>query len=85
MPRKVEVFSAGCPCCQDTIRTVDAAACPSCAVEVRDMHDPAVAEEARRLGIARVPAVVIDGKLAGCCAGGGVDLAELRRLGLGKP
>jgi hypothetical protein len=32
-----------------------------------------------------VPAVLIDGKLADCCAGRGVDLQVLRTAGLGRP
>jgi glutaredoxin 3 len=34
-------------------------------------------------GVHRVPAVVIDGKLAGCCQAGPVDAATLRAAGLG--
>ena len=82
--RNVEVFSAGCPCCLEAIAAVRAAACPSCSIEVRNMNDPDVAAEAKRLGIARVPAVAIDGKLAGCCDGA-IDLDELRKMGLGSP
>jgi hypothetical protein len=47
------------------------------------MSDPAVAARAKQLGIHRVPAVVIDGKLADCCATGPVDLDVLRSMGLG--
>ena len=83
--RKVEIFSAGCPCCVEAIQAVTAAACPSCGVEVRDMNDPAVAAKAKEYGIKRVPAVVIDGKLADCCASGGIDLSLLQSLGLGQP
>ena len=32
-----------------------------------------------------VPAVVIDGKLADCCAGRGPEEASLRAAGLGRP
>jgi glutaredoxin 3 len=81
--RTIEVFSAGCACCDETLQAVRAAACKNCDVVVRDMNDPAVAAEAKRYGIARVPAVVIDGKLADCCNSGGVDLAALRSMGLG--
>lgn len=83
--RKVEVFTAGCPCCDEAVQAVKAAACPSCNVEVRDMKDPRVAAEARKHGIKREPAVVIDGRLADCCASGGIDIAVLRRMGLGSP
>ena len=82
MARRVEVFSAGCPCCDEVVAAVRGAACPSCTVEVRDMRDPAVAAAAKALGISRVPAVTIDGKLAGCCDTG-IDISELRRMGLG--
>jgi hypothetical protein len=81
--RKIEVFSAGCPCCLEAIQAVKAAACSSCAVEVRDMKDPRVAADAKRYGINRVPAIVIDGRLADCCASGPVDLSVLRSMGLG--
>lgn len=83
--RKVEIFSAGCACCLEAIQAVTAAACSSCGVEVRDMNDPAVAAQAKQYGIKRVPAVVIDGKLADCCAGGGIDMGVLQSLGLGQP
>src|SRR5262245_22782660 len=49
------------------------------------MRDVEVAERAKGLGIRSIPAVVIEGKLAGCCAGGGVDEAILRAAGLGTP
>ena len=83
--RKVEVFSAGCPCCDETVQTVKKLACPACDVEVLDMRQDEVAQRAKQLGIRSVPAVVIDGKLSDCCAGRGVDEATLRAAGLGVP
>ena len=83
--RTVEVFSAGCPACEQTIALVNQVACPSCEVLILDMKDPAVASRAQSLGIRSVPAVVIDGKLANCCAGRGPDEATLRAGGLGQP
>ncbi len=83
--RKIEVFSAGCSACRETIEMVNRAACPSCEVTILDMHDAQVAERAASLGIRSVPAVVIDGKLADCCAGRGPDEAALRMAGLGSP
>lgn len=82
--RKVEVFSAGCSVCDDVVRMVEASACPSCDVVVLDTNDVQVALRAKALGISRVPAVVIDGKLADCCAGGAVDAATLKAAGLGS-
>lgn len=82
--RKVEVFSAGCQACAETVELVKAIACPSCEVVVHDMHDIAVAKRAKEVGIRSVPAVVINGELASCCAGRGVDEASLRAAGLGS-
>lgn len=83
--RKIEVFSAGCPACDDVIDLVNGVACPSCEVTVLDMHDPKVAARAKSLGVRSVPAVAIDGALAGCCAGRGPDEAALRAAGIGTP
>lgn len=83
--RKIEVFSAGCSVCEETIKSVRALACDSCEVNVLDMHDAGVAEYARRLGVRSVPSVAIDGKLAECCSGRGPDEATLRKAGLGQP
>lgn len=83
--RTIEVFSAGCPACEEAIRMVNRVACQSCEVSVLDMHNPTVAKRAKDLGIRSVPAVVIDGKPADCCAGRGPDEAALRSAGLGQP
>jgi glutaredoxin 3 len=83
--RKVEVFTAGCPACEPTVQLVKSIACPSCDVQVLDMHRPEVAAKAKQYGVTRVPAVAINGKLAGCCAGTGPDEATLRAEGLGVP
>src|SRR5437588_12889962 len=71
--RKIEVFSEGCLACQEAVEIIKRAACPSCEVTVHDMKDSNLARRAKTLGIRSVPAVVIDGKLADCCAGRGID------------
>ncbi len=82
--RQIEVFSAGCPACEETIELVKSIACASCEVTVLDMNDPSVASRAKSLGIRSVPSVLIDGQLADCCAGRGPDEATLRSAGLGQ-
>lgn len=82
--RQIEIFSAGCPACEETVALVNRVACPSCAVTVLDMKNPDVASRAKGLGIQSVPAVVIDGKLADCCTGRGPEEATLRAAGLGQ-
>ncbi len=83
--RSVEVFSAGCPTCEEAISRIRELACSSCDVVVLDMHQQEVADRAKALGIRSVPAVVIDGKLAECCSGRGPDEAVLKAAGLGQP
>ena len=83
--RQIEIFSAGCAVCRDVIDRVNGMACPSCEVVVREMTDPDVAARAATLGIRSVPAVVIDGLLADCCTGRGIDDAVLRAAGVGQP
>lgn len=83
--RKIEVFSAGCSACEDTIKLVNDLACESCEIIVLDMHDAKVAGRAKKLGVHSVPAVAINGELAGCCAGRGPDRDSLRAAGIGQP
>ncbi len=48
------------------------------------MNDPKVVSRAKSLDIRAVPAIVIDGTLADCCAGRGPDEATLRAADLGQ-
>jgi glutaredoxin len=77
MAKKIEVFSAGCGTCKETVEIVKRLA-GSHEVIVHDMHQRHVATKAKEYGVRSVPAVVIDGKLAGCCAGRGPDEHTLR-------
>jgi len=83
--RKIEIFSAGCPACQEAVKMVQNLACSDCEVDILDMNDPGVANRAKGLGVRSVPAVAIDGELAGCCSGRGPDEATLRAAGIGQP
>jgi glutaredoxin 3 len=83
--RTIEIFSAGCPACEEVIQLINRVACPSCEVTILDMKNPDVASRAKRLGIRSVPAVVINGTLTDCCAGRGPDEQTLRASGLGQP
>ena len=83
--RKIEIFSAGCPACDEAIQMVKRIACSSCETEVLDMSQPEVAARAKQLGIGRVPAIVIEGQLAACCVSGGAHEQVLRVAGVGAP
>ncbi|MBA2525732.1 MAG: thioredoxin family protein [Pyrinomonadaceae bacterium] len=83
--RKIEIFSAACPACDEAVQTVSRIVCSSCETDVLDMHQPEVAARAEQLGINRVPAIVVDGKVADCCASGRVNENVLRAAGVGVP
>ncbi len=63
MANRIEVFSAGCPLCEDAVREAGSLG----EVEVVDVRSTDGAQRAKGYGISRVPAVVIDGRLGECC------------------
>lgn len=82
--RTIEVFTAGCPCCDETVQLVQTMICPSCDLKVLDMRsDKAAQAKAKQYGVKRVPAVAVNGTLADCCQVAPVDAAVLRSLGVG--
>jgi glutaredoxin 3 len=83
--RTVEIFTAGCACCDEAIQMVREIACSSCDVQVLNMRDEKVIRRAKELGIRSVPAVSVNGILAGCCEGRGPDRQILLAAGVGQP
>jgi glutaredoxin len=75
----IEIFSAGCSTCNGTIEMVRKIAGADHIVQVQDMQHGDTAARATRLGVRSLPAVVINGKLARCCAGRGPDEHVLRQ------
>ncbi|PYV56351.1 MAG: hypothetical protein DMG97_08140 [Acidobacteria bacterium] len=71
--KQIEVFSAGCSACKETIEMVKRLAGSLHQVVVHDMQKSDVASKAKGYGVHSVPAVAIDGKLASCCAGRGPE------------
>jgi glutaredoxin len=75
---KIEIFSAGCSTCKETIDMVRKIAGTDHEVQIHDMHKEDIASRAKQHGVRSLPAVMVDGKLAGCCAGRGPDEHVLR-------
>jgi len=82
--RKIEIFSAGCSVCEETIEMVNLMACSSCEIIIHDMKDSSGAARAKNLGVRSVPAVAINGVLASCCSGRGVDRTAISAAGVGR-
>ena len=69
--RLVEVFTAGCPLCDETVKLVRDLACSNCEVKIYDLREGCATDECLKkkasYGIHRIPAVVVNGQLAECC------------------
>jgi glutaredoxin 3 len=53
--RKIEVFSAGCPTCEETVEPIKRVACKSCDVTIHDMREKDVASRAKNSASAACP------------------------------
>lgn len=83
--RKIEIFTAGCPLCDEAVRLVREMACPRCEVSVLDLKEKGVMERARAIGVVSAPTVAVDGRIIDCCERGKVDRAALVAAGVGQP
>lgn len=83
--RKVEVFIAGCPLCDETVQLVKKLSCPSCDVKIRNLMEKKKNDiaKAKEYGINSVPTVVVDGKILDCCKRGKITEKDLKKAGIG--
>ena len=78
---KIEIFSAGCTTCREGIRAVQELVGKDHDITILDMHnDRGAPGRAKELGVNRIPAVVVNGKLAQCCQSKPVDVGVIRSL-----
>ena len=62
--RKIEVFTAACSLCEDTVRLVkDAVASCGCEVIERRCPPKQMCEEGKAYGVRAMPTVVVDGAI----------------------
>ena len=80
--RKVEVFTAGCLLCDETVELVQKLSCPSCDVTIYDLRDKGM-DKAREYDVNSIPTVVVDGKILDCCARGKPSETDLKAAGIG--
>lgn len=82
--RKVEVFIAGCPICDETVKLINEIKCCCCDVKVYDIKQQCDTKEclnkADEYGIKSVPTIVVDGKIA---IEGKPTIEELKAVGIG--
>jgi predicted DsbA family dithiol-disulfide isomerase len=78
--RQIEIFTADCPLCDETVQMVQDMICPSCELSVYNMRQEQ--EKAQQYGVNAVPAIVINGKLV---LTGQPSLEQLQAAGVGQP
>jgi hypothetical protein len=61
MKHKIEIFSAGCPTCKETVDAVKRLAGLEHDIHVHDIHQHEIASRTNQHGIRSLPAVVTDG------------------------
>lgn len=63
MGKKIEVFTADCPLCKDTLELIRKEVCSECEVIERRCSQDECCEPAKSYGVKAVPTVVVDGKI----------------------
>lgn len=68
MGHNIEVFTAGCHLCNETLEIVQKAKCEECTVTEYNIREKCESEiclkKADKCGIKAVPTIVVDGKIA---------------------
>jgi glutaredoxin len=89
MKRQIEIFTAGCPVCEPVVTMVKEEACDSCDITIHnlseDFDNAQVRDKIKSYGVNRIPVVVVDGVLLGCCTNNEVSREELIKAGVGQP
>lgn len=62
MAMDIEVFSAGCRLCEDTVRMVKRVMGPECTLRIYDLTKGEGLEESRKYGVRAVPTIVGNGR-----------------------
>lgn len=78
--RQIEIFTAGCPLCDETVRTVQELACPSCEVSIYSLQTEP--EKIQHYGLTGVPAIAVNGTLV---LTGKPTRSQLQEIGIGEP
>ena len=78
--RQVEIFTANCPLCDETVRMVQELACSSCEVSVYNLREDF--EKAQQYGVNAAPTIAINGTIVLI---GQPDKAQLQAIGVGQP
>lgn len=74
---KVEIFTAGCPLCDETVKTVKKIVKQN-EIVVYNLKEKYDSDQLKKYGINTIPAVVVNGKLLNCCKSNKLDVNLLK-------
>ncbi|BAU15782.1 thioredoxin (plasmid) [Leptolyngbya sp. NIES-3755] len=77
--RQIEIFTAGCPLCDETVRAVRELACPNCEVSTHNLQ--AEPDKIQQYGLTGVPAIAVNGTLV---LTGKPSKEQLQAVGIGQ-
>ncbi len=80
--RQIEIFTADCPLCDETVKLVRKLACSSCQVSIYDLRKPVDLAKAEQYGVNGVPAIALNGRLV---LTGKPNTEQLQAIGIGQP
>lgn len=80
--RQIEIFTADCPLCDETVKLVRKLVCSSCQVSIYDLREPVDLAKAEQYGVNGVPAIAVNGRLV---LTGKPNKEQLQTLGIGQP
>jgi len=78
--RQIEIFTADCPLCDETVQMVQELTCSDCEVSVYNLRQEQ--EKAQQYGVNAVPAIAINGRLV---VTGKPSREQLQAAGVGQP
>ena len=88
MKRQVEIFTAGCPVCEPVVQMVKETACENCEITIHNLSTQCESKicvtKMEAYGIKRLPAIVVDGQLLGCCKNIEITKTDLINAGIGQ-
>lgn len=88
MKRQIEIFTAGCPVCESTVKMVQELACENCEITIYDLvkqcDDKSCLSKIKEYGVQRIPAVAVNGRLLDCCKGNTITREALTEAGIGQ-
>ncbi len=87
MKKQIEIFTAGCLVCEPVVQLVKDTACNNCEITIHNLSDQCESKicvsKMEQYQIKRMPAIVVDGVLLGCCKNIEITKEDLQNASIG--